>query len=69
MLARGEKAGVFRAGIDPIQLYISIAGVSYFYYSNIHTLSTIFDRDLRARVALKERAAHVVELMLNAVRP
>lgn len=69
VLARGGKAGVFRAGIDPIQLYISIAGVSYFYFSNIHTLSTIFDRDLRARAALKERATHVVELMLNALRP
>ncbi|MBL8700724.1 MAG: TetR family transcriptional regulator [Alphaproteobacteria bacterium] len=69
VLARGEKAGVFRSGIEPIQLYISIAGVSYFYFSNVHTLSTIFARDLRAPAALKERAAHVVDLMLRAVRP
>ena len=26
-------------GVDPVQLYITIAGVSYFYMSNIHTLS------------------------------
>ena len=43
VLAAGEAAGVFRAGVDPVQLYITIAGVSYFYLSNIHTLSVIFD--------------------------
>ena len=42
VLAAGQKAGLFRAGVDPIQLYISIAGVSYFYFSNVHTLSVIF---------------------------
>ena len=38
--------GIFRAGVDPVQLYVTIAGVSYFYLSNIHTLSVIFDAPL-----------------------
>ena len=41
VLERGRRDGVFR-GVDPVQLYISIAGLAYFYLSNNHTLSTIF---------------------------
>ena len=43
--------GVFRGGVDPVQLYISIAGLAYFYLSNNHTLSAIFGRDLMAPAA------------------
>ena len=35
-------------GVDPVQLYVSIAALGYFYLSNNHTLSTIFGRDLTA---------------------
>ena len=49
VLARGEKSGELRGGIDPMQLYISIAGLAYFYLSNKHTLGTIFGRDLMRR--------------------
>src|SRR4030095_6514303 len=42
VLAAGQKAKLFRRGVDPIHLYISIAGGSYFFFSNIHTLSVIF---------------------------
>ncbi len=69
VLARGVKQGVFRAGVDPVQLYISIAGLSYFYLSNVHTLSVIFGRDLLADPAKEERLAHMVELVLQSLRP
>lgn len=69
VLARGVKQGVFRAGVDPVQLYISIAGLSYFYLSNVHTLSVIFGRDLLADPAREERLAHMVELVLQSLRP
>ena len=46
ILERGRKDGSFRGGVDPLQLYVSIAGLSYFYLSNHHTLSAIFGRDL-----------------------
>ncbi len=69
LLRRGEAAGEFRPGIDALQLYISIAGVCYFYFSNIHTLSTIFDRDLMAKKALATREAHVVQVIMGCLRP
>jgi len=65
VLERGHKSGVFRAGVDPVQLYISIAGLSYFYLGNIHTLSTIFDRALLGPKAKVERLSHMTDLVLG----
>ncbi len=69
ILKRGERAGVFRRGVDPVQLYISIAGEGYFYLSNRYTLSQIFKRDLMAQRALTARARHNVEMIVRAVAP
>lgn len=69
LLARGEAAGVFRRGVDPMQLYISIAALSYFYCSNRHTLSAIFGRDLSASQAMLTREQHVVDVVLGYLRP
>jgi AcrR family transcriptional regulator len=69
LLRRGEADGVFRAGVDPVQLYISIASLGFFYLSNAYTLSTIFGRDLRAEPALEERGGHIVEVILGFLRP
>lgn len=65
VLDRGHRAGVFRAAVDPVQLYISIAGLSYFYLGNCHTLSTIFDRDLLGTKAKVERLSHMTDLVLG----
>jgi len=68
LLERGVKAGQFRRGVDPVQLYISIASLSYFYQSNRHTLSTVFARDLFAPRHRAERLKHMVELVLGYLR-
>jgi AcrR family transcriptional regulator len=68
ILRRGEREGFFRSGIDPVQLYISIAGEGYFYLCNRYTLSRIFDRDLMAPRALAGRARHITQTILNSVR-
>ncbi|MFK7965311.1 MAG: TetR/AcrR family transcriptional regulator [Burkholderiaceae bacterium] len=65
VLRRGVKEGVFRNGVDPVQLYISIAGLSYFYISNQHTLGTIFDRKLLKPKARLERLSHMNDLVLG----
>lgn len=69
LLNRGEKAGVFRKGVDPIELYISIAGVSYFYFSNQQTLSAIFARNLTSKSEIDQRRTHVIEVILGYLRP
>ena len=65
LLERGMRKGQFRRGVDPVQLYISIAGLGYFYLSNRHTLSTIFERDLLAARSKAERLKHMTELVLG----
>lgn len=67
ILAKGVRQGVVRPGIDPLQLYISIASLCFFYLSNIHTLSVVFARDLKARRALDRRIEHVVALVLRGI--
>jgi AcrR family transcriptional regulator len=65
VLERGVRARVFRAGVDPVQLYISIAGLAYFYLSNVHTLSTIFGRELLGPKPRLERLSHMTDLVLG----
>ena len=68
LLQRGARKGEFRRGVDPVQLYISIAGLGYFYLGNRHTLSTIFERDLLAARNKSERLKHMTELVLGYLR-
>lgn len=67
ILERGRKDGSFRGGVDPLQLYVSIAGLSYFYLSNNHTLSAIFGRDLMSAKAKHERLTHMCDVILGYV--
>ena len=68
LLLRGERSGIFRTGIDPVNLYISIASLAYFYFSNIHTLSAVFGRDLEDPAMIESQRHHVVELVLVSLR-
>lgn len=67
VLERGRAAGTFRGGIDPMQLYISIAGLCYFYLGNNHTLSAIFGRNLMSPKARSERLSHICDVILGYV--
>lgn len=67
-LARGVRAGVFRKGLDPLHVYLSVAGMSFFYFSNLHTLSRAFDSDLGTPHGISKRRAHIVDFALNALR-
>jgi AcrR family transcriptional regulator len=68
ILRKGAAAGEFRSNVDPVELYISIASLSYFYLSNNATLSTIFGRDLMAEEAKSKRLSHMTDLVLAALR-
>ena len=68
-LRRGSAVGVFRDDVDPVQLYISMAALCFFYIGNIHTLSTLFDRDFNRPDLLRERRRHVADFVLGYLRP
>ena len=67
ILARGEQAGLFRPGIDPVQLYISISGLCFFYFSNAHTLAAVLAADLLTKEAIAQRREHVIAFTLAAI--
>jgi AcrR family transcriptional regulator len=69
VLKRGEKEGVFRKNVDPVQFYVTVASVAYFYLSNIYTLSAIFGRKLNSKAALAERHEHCLDVVLGYLRP
>lgn len=69
ILERGAASGSFRDDADPVQLYISIAALGYFYLSNAHTLGTVFGRDLHALKELAARREHVHDVVMSYLRP
>ncbi|WP_428248666.1 TetR/AcrR family transcriptional regulator [Ferrovibrio sp.] len=68
LLDRGQRDGVFRKGVDPVHVYLTIASLGTCYFSNIHTLSTIFDRDLGSAAEIKTRTEHCVNVLLGYLR-
>jgi TetR/AcrR family transcriptional regulator len=68
VLAAGERKGVIKPGIDPFQLYVSMSGLSYFYFSNSATLSTGFGRDLASDAERKARREHAVAVIISYVK-
>jgi TetR/AcrR family transcriptional regulator len=68
ILAEGVRGGMFRKGINPVHLYISIAGLSYFFFSNTPTLSAIFGKDFTSPASKRARRSHVVDLVMRALR-
>ena len=67
LLERGERAGVFRAGIDAAELYLAIASQGYFYLSNRHTLSAVLGRDLGSPALLEKHWRESAELIRRYV--
>ena len=67
VVTRGVESGDFSVAVDPVQLYISIAGLCFFYLSNSATLSVIFGRDLLKKDARDVRLSHLVALVLAAL--
>ncbi|ABR62151.1 TetR family transcriptional regulator [Sinorhizobium medicae] len=68
LLQRGRKEGLFRPDVDPLNLYLTIAALGYFYLSNQYTLSTIFGRDLMDKSNLDVWKRHIVHVTLASIR-
>jgi TetR/AcrR family transcriptional regulator len=64
-LQRGEKEGIFRTGIDPLQFYVSIVAQSQLHISNRYTLSVLFNQDLTNEDWLRARREHTTEMLIS----
>jgi TetR/AcrR family transcriptional regulator len=68
LLARGHASGVFRADVDPVDLYISISALSAHYLAHRHTLTAIFGKQWQSPTRLKLRLEHAAEMILAYLR-
>ncbi len=64
---RGVKQGVFRKGLDPVDIHASISALTFFNVSNRHTFGLIFkDRAQSAQSAA--RRASITEMVVRFMR-
>ena len=65
---RGVKAGVFRRGLDAVELHMSISALCFFNVANRHTFALIFKRDMTEPEAMEGRRKSIVEMIARFVR-
>jgi AcrR family transcriptional regulator len=64
---RGVAEGVFRSGLDPLELHWQVSALCFFNVSNRATFSGIFGRDFGAAEQLSRLRRNVVDSMLRFV--
>ena len=69
VLDRGRREGVFRDGVDAIDIHMLISSFCFFRVSNQHTFGAIFDRDLTAPALRTRHKALIVDAVLGYLRP
>lgn len=69
ILDRGVAEGTFRAGIDPVQLHITMAAVGYYYLTNQYTGRVIYGFDFADKAALDARLAFNIDSILRILAP
>lgn len=65
--ARGVEEGVFRKGLDPMDLHWQVSALCFFNVSNRATFSKIFGRDLGAASELVRLRRNVVDMIVRFV--
>ncbi|MFZ2387242.1 MAG: TetR/AcrR family transcriptional regulator, partial [Polaromonas sp.] len=65
---RGVALGVFRAGLDPVDIHASISALTFFNVSNQHTFGLIFKRNTQAAKTLAARRDSIIEMVVRYVR-
>ena len=65
---RGVAEGVFRPGLDPIDIHASISALTFFNVSNRHTFGLIFKEDARTAQAVAARRNSITEMVVRFVR-
>jgi AcrR family transcriptional regulator len=68
VIARGQAAGAFRKGLNPLDVHMAIAALGNFNVSHQHTFAAIFGRDMGAKGDVAGRCAVVAEIILSYLR-
>jgi AcrR family transcriptional regulator len=67
LYGRGVKEGVFRAGLEPVEIHGMISALAFFNVSNRHTFGAIFQKKANQGLAHTFGQAQVVDMVLRYV--
>lgn len=67
VLARGDADGVFRSGVDPIDVHMAIAALGMFNVTNQYTFGALFQRAMGAKGDVPSRRRMVADMVLSWV--
>jgi AcrR family transcriptional regulator len=65
--ARGLAKGLFRPGLNPVDIHASISALAFFNVSNRHTFGLIYQYDTHAPKVTQARRDNVVDMVLRFV--
>lgn len=68
VLEAGERAGLFRPGVTPLELHFVISALSFFAVSNRHTFHALFAGSPEQEAALARRRETAVKAALRFVQ-
>ena len=66
---RGVKSGVFRPGLDPLDIHLTLTAPAFYSVSNRATIKVVFGHDMAAPETRARRRACIIETTLRFVRP
>jgi AcrR family transcriptional regulator len=65
---RGVASGVFRSGLRPLDIHLTVSALCFYNVSNQATILQVFGHDMADFEARKQRRANVIETVLRSVR-
>ena len=63
LIESGEAKGLFREGLDPVQVYVTITALSRFHLANAYSMSAVLGVDLKDKAWKESRLAHACALL------
>ena len=65
ILDEGRKRELFRDGIEPVEMHLTISALGFHYVSNRYTFASLFDIDMQSERAFAKRRDEVVDIVLR----
>lgn len=66
---RGVEAGLFRPGIEPLDIHLTISALSFYNVSNRASIGQVFGHDMGAPEIEGQRRQMVIDIVLRMLRP
>ena len=68
LIHSGQAQGLFRADLDPVQVYVTMTALSRFHLANAYSMSAVLDTDLRDPDWRAERLRHSLDVISAYIR-